>query len=150
MRYAMTYINITKEKRYRYVIVILNIGGTSFFTFTRTWSHRKGASSPAPRGEWLVCPWWMASSSGLTGDSTNLRPLRRSSAWINSSTFSTASRVPQMLPFIPSGARIMPPETRWRESACEEYTFHYISNLIIEYEKVWAITKNVNPHERCW
>ena len=36
MRYAMTYINITKEKRYRYVIVILNIGGTSFFTFTRT------------------------------------------------------------------------------------------------------------------
>ena len=26
MRYVITYINITKEKRYRYVIIILNIG----------------------------------------------------------------------------------------------------------------------------
>jgi len=26
MRYVITYVNITKEKRYCYVIVILNIG----------------------------------------------------------------------------------------------------------------------------
>lgn len=90
---------------------------TSFFNLTLTWSHRKGASSPAARGELLLCPWWIASSSGLTGDSICLSPFRRSSVWMNSRTLATDSLVPHMLPLIPSGARIIPPETRWTGSA---------------------------------
>jgi len=30
MRYVITYVNITKEKRYCYIIVILNIGPEQF------------------------------------------------------------------------------------------------------------------------
>lgn len=92
---------------------------TSFFNLTLTWSHLKGASSPAARGELVECPWpwWIASSSGLTGDSTCLRPFRRLSLWMNPRTLSTDSRVPQMLPLIPSGASIIPPETRCKASA---------------------------------
>lgn len=95
------------------------INNTSFFNLTLTWSHRNGASSPAARGEPLLCPWWIASSSGLTGDSICLSPLKRSSVWINLRTLSTDSRVPQMLPLIPSGARMIPPETRWRDQLGE-------------------------------
>lgn len=90
---------------------------TSFFNLTRTWSHRNGASSPAPTGEWLVCPWCMASSSGVTGDWIILNPFKRPSSWIKFKILSTATGVPHILPLIPSGARIMPPETRWEESA---------------------------------
>ena len=92
---------------------------TSFFNLTLTWSHRKGASSPAARGELVECPWpwWIASSSGLTGDSTCLSSFRRLSLWMNPRTLSTDSRIPQMLPLIPSGASIIPPETRWKASA---------------------------------
>lgn len=125
---------------------------TSFFNLTLTWSHLKGASSPAAKGELLVCPWWRASSSGLTGDSTCRRTLRRSSVWINASTFSTESLVPHMLPFIPSGASIMPPETRWLLQLGEEWVrqreinhkfFNIFKNKINI--KDWHLFTNVGP-----
>lgn len=42
----------------------------------------------------------------------HLRLDKRSSLWMLDITVSTATRVPQMLPFIPSCARIMLPDTR--------------------------------------
>ena len=46
MRYVITYINITKEKRYHYVIVILNIASQLPVDRQATWQLAVGSGRP--------------------------------------------------------------------------------------------------------